>query len=307
MPPVICFRSVLLAYAGFLGATAVFEATAVPQSVAAPQQFSLGDRVQIALSKDWVQRTDISRTPLPALASSAPKMVFSDFLVIENRTAPALLEMGLSSNPLIGSDPSSLDLRIGRDLLPGLFYFFYPPPRGCLARGSAAITQARNQQLEELLKLPQEERTSAARPPIVIRQVCDFAPATVDFFASRLSPAAVFRDSDSETRVQGEFNDFYRSPMQQVESDGKIFYIFEASASSQLESATVQRFGLPDNRQGATVHFFWVIGARSPFPFVLDPLRKDLEILHVSYACLDFGGDCRTQFLTLLGSIQYNP
>jgi len=295
-----------LALAGLFTA-ALLEATAAAQNAAAPQEFTLGDRAHIVLTKDWAQRTDRTRTPPAALVSSAPQMVFSDFLVIENRTAPALLEVGFSSNPFLGSDPSSLELRTGQDLLPVLFYFFYPPPPGCLARGSAAITQAQNQQQEVLLRLPQEERATAPRPPIVIRQACEFAPTTVDFFASRLSRAAVFRTSDSAVRVRGEFSDFYRPPMQQVEMNGKTFFILEASASSQLETATVQRFGLADHLQGATVHFFWSVGARSPFPFVLDPLRKDLEILHVSYACLDFGGDCRTQFLALLAQVQYNP
>ncbi|MCI0627890.1 MAG: hypothetical protein L0387_40610, partial [Acidobacteria bacterium] len=211
------------------------------------------------------------------------------------------------NNPFIGNDSSSLDTRVSRNMLASLFYFFYPPPRACLARGNAAVAQARNKQQEEWLRLPPEEKAAEKLPPIVIRQACDFAPAAMDFFASRLSPVAVFRANDAGTRVQGEFGGFYRPPVEQLELNGMTYFVFEASAESQLELATVQRFGLGDDLQGATVHFFWAIGARAPFPFVLDPLRKDIEILHVTYACLDFGGDCRIRFKALLGEVRYRP
>jgi hypothetical protein len=169
------------------------------------------------------------------------------------------------------------------------------------------MAQARNRQQEELLRLPPGKRHAAQLPSIVIRQTCDFAPAPLDFFASRLSQVAVFRSTDSGDRVRGEFGDFYQPPMDEVNLAGKTYFVFEASAQTELEQAVVQRFGLADDRQGATVHFFWAIGARTPFPFVLDPLRKDLELLHVTYACLGFGGDCRTRFLSLLGEIRYDP
>jgi len=309
-PSMICIhplRLLLLTCAALAALWATGESIAAQQSITAPKQFTLGGRAQITLTADWTQRTDIDPPPLPALASSAPNFVFTDFLVVENRTAPAVFEAGFSSNPFIGSESGALGTRTGPRLLGDLFYLFFPPPRGCLARGNAAVAQARNKQQEELLRLPPEERQTAQLAPIVIRQTCDFAPAPMDFFASRLSRVAVFRSTDSGTRVQGEFSNFYRPPMEQVDLAGKTYFVFEASAETQLELATVQRFGLADDRQGATVHFFWAIGARAPFPFVLDPLRKDLELMHVTYACLDLGGDCRTRFLTLLGEIRYDP
>ena len=287
-----CFlRKLVLSCAALAALSAGAQSDAAQQSAAPPRTFTLGGHAQIPLAADWTQRTDIDPPPLPALASSAPNFVFTDFLVVENRTAPAVFEAGFSSNPFIGSESGALGTRIGPRLLGVLFYLFFPPPRACLARGNAAVAQAQNKQL----------------PPIMIRQACYFAPAPMDFFASRLSQVAVFRSTGSGTRVQGEFGDFYRPPMEQMDLAGKTYFIFEASSNVQLELATVQRFGLSDNLQGATVHFFWAIGARTPFPFVLDPLRKDLELLHVSYACLDFGGDCRTRFLTLLGEIRYDP
>ena len=303
----LCNQSLRLVLLACAALSAGAETIAAQQSTAAPKTFTLGGRAQIPLTADWTQRTDIDRPPLPALASSAPNFVFTDFLVVENRSAPAVFEAGFSSNPFIGGEPGALGTRTGPRLLGDLFYLFFPPPRACLARGNAAVAQARNKQQEELLRLPPEERQTAKQPPVVIRQTCDFAPAPLDFFASRLSQVTVFRSTDSGTRVQGEFRDFYRPPMEQVDLAGKTYFVFEASAETQLELATVQRFGLADDRQGATVHFFWAIGARAPFPFVLDPLRKDLEILHVTYACLDLGGDCRTRFLTLLGEIRYDP
>jgi len=313
-PSMLCnqsLRLVLLACGALAALSAGVETIAAQQSIAAPKTFTLGGRAQITLTADWTQRTDIDPPPLPALASSAPNFVFTDFLVVENRSAPAVFEAVFSRNPFIGRDPSALDNRISKNLLDGLFYFFYPPPHACLARGKAAVAQARN----ESLRFPPEElylpsaRQGLPLPPLVIHhsQACDFAPTPMDFFAWRLSRFAVFRASDAGTHVQGEFSNFYRPPMEQVDLAGKTYFVFEASAETQLELATVQRFGLADDRQGATVHFFWALGARAPFPFVLDPLRKDLEILHVTYACLDFGGDCRTRFLTLLGEIRYDP
>ncbi len=299
-------RLLLLISTALAAASVGAEATRAEQAVAATKVFSAGVRAQITLTTDWTKRNDIDPPPLPVLAASAEDFVFTDFLAVEDRTAPAVFAIGFSNNPFIGRDAGVVENHIGENLLAGLFYFFFPP-RGCLISGSAAMAQARNRQQEELLRLPPKERQTVQLPPIVIRHACEFAPAPMDFFASQISPVVVFRSTRSADRVQGEFRDFYQPPMEQIDVAGKTLFIFEASSKTKLELAVVQRFGLADDRQGATVHFFWAIGARTPFPFLLDPQRKDLELLHASYACLDLADACRARFLALLAQLQYNP
>lgn len=59
------------------------------------RSFSFSDRARVSLASDWIARSDMVLPPLPLLAASAPRLVFSDFLLLENRGVPAVLQLGV--------------------------------------------------------------------------------------------------------------------------------------------------------------------------------------------------------------------
>jgi hypothetical protein len=91
--------------------------------------------------------------------------------------------------------------------------------------------------------------------------------------------------------------------MEKVEANGLTFYVFEAQGRTQLDLATVDHFNLPDELQGAQPDFFWAVGAPSPFPFLRDPQRKNVEVIQVAYAGIGLGPNKRDIFLRLLRQV----
>jgi hypothetical protein len=92
----------------------------------AKRTFSVADRAQITLTANWSQRFDIDPPPVPLLLSSSPQFGFTDFVALENRGRPAILEIGASGNPFIGKNSVQLDTLIHESLLSSLFYLFFP-------------------------------------------------------------------------------------------------------------------------------------------------------------------------------------
>ena len=276
------------------------------------RSFSLSDHAQITLTTDWLVRPDIVPPPSPLLIASAPSLVFSELLLLENRRAPAILQIGVSDNPFLGSDAQQLDTRMHERLATDLFYFFFPPPRTCLASAKTTFEESRRKEEERLRKEEEQQEgkkqtTSAtARQPIVLSQRCEFSPTPLDFYAAQLSPGVVFRATEKGDRVEGQLRNFYLPPMEQVEIRDKTFFIFEARAERTLERSDSEEFGLPDDRRGMRPYFFWAIGANSPFPFARDPHRKDLELFHVVYACLSLDGNPHAEFRELLERIAFH-
>src|SRR5262245_14277936 len=80
--------------------------------LAQTRTFSPGNRASITLPSDWTERNDTDPPPDRALAASAPKLVFSDFLILENQKAPAIIKLGISDNPFFGSNVADLDQRL---------------------------------------------------------------------------------------------------------------------------------------------------------------------------------------------------
>jgi len=272
-------------------------------------EFSLNGRVSISLSPGWTERRDVLPPPPAPLTASAPRLRFSDILVLENRTSPGIIEIAFSDNPYIGSDSATLAnrLQIGAGALQHLFYFFFPPPRACLARFSAAFEAAKKKADEEHDRDDRDSKRSrpSSLPDVNISGRCDFGPETREFFAEQISRSLTFRRSGSTERVESQIPRFYLPPMEQHEIGDMTFLVFEAQAERLVTRDDVEKYGFADEFNGARVHYFWAIGARTPFPFIRDPLRKDLQLVHIVYSTLSTTGDARTRFFSLLRDLRF--
>lgn len=274
--------------------------------VAQTRTFSLANRASITLTSDWVERRDTDPPPDRALAGSAPAVTFSDFLVLENQKAPATLQLGFSDNPFFGSNVADLDLRlrIKKEMLQDLFFFFFPPPRSCLAAARTRWVEAQRRYQEDLRreaarKREKDEEPRYIPPPQAVSAGCEFGPAIGDFFAQQLSTGLTWGD-----RVSGSLREFYLPPLFELERDGWTWYMFEAQSQRLVDRAELDHFGLAEELRGSRVHYLWAFGARTPFPFLRDPLRKDLQIVHVAAALTSPNDDAAARFREILGSLK---
>lgn len=298
-----------------LAGVVVASALCFPQagSQIGQRTISLSGRVSLTLSKHWVERRDLPLPPLPLLAASAPRLTFSEFLLFEDRSAPAVLALGLSDNPFVGLDLISLDTRMrgsSGELVNHLFFFFFPPPRSCLAQLKLRFDEAERRQQEERLRTARETEKDKPLPPpapIRVEHDCQFAATPMDLFAEQISRRVVMRSAGSRVEVSAATGEFYFPPVEQTEFDGHTFFVFEAERQQTIDTNEIQRYGLLEELRGTRAHYFWAVGAESPFPFVRDPLRKDVPLVHLAYACLSASGDARNQFLSLLRNLRFQP
>jgi hypothetical protein len=137
-------------------------------------------------------------------------------------------------------------------------------------------------------------------PDLSIRTVCRYAPTAADFYASQLSPGVEFQMTNGVEKVGGIYRQFYFLPMEKLESNGMTFYVFEAQGQTQFDLRTLDYFNFPDDLQGTQTDYFWAVGALSPFPFYLDPQRKNVTLIQVAYAGVGFGPNERGYFMSLL-------
>ncbi len=290
--------------------------TAAGQRAADLRDFSLAGRLTVGLPGEWMAQSTPPLPPPLLLAASAPRLNFSDLLVLENRTAPAVLEFAVSDNPFLGGQAPQLDADMhaenGRRMAEHLFYFFFPPPQNCLAQTKAEFEKAWRAEQQRLLESLREksgnEKVNAPPPPRVnVSRNCAFNPTPLDFYAYQVSAAVVFSGSVDSQRGEGRLRSFYLPPMEQVEMGGKTFFVFEAQGRLPVDRGELDRFNLPEELRGARAYFFWAIGADTPFPFARDPARKNVPLLHIVYACLSPDGNARSGFRELLGRITFGP
>jgi hypothetical protein len=267
---------------------------------------SVASRAHITVTTDWSQRSDIDPPPVTPLLSVSPEFGFSDFGVLENRGRPAILEIGVSGNPFIGKNSVEVDTLIHESLLSSLFSLFFPPPRNCLAMARSAFDEELHKNDEVESGSGDRSESRASSQPIHVNQECRFNLAPLDFYASQLSRIIILHGTRSPRHIEPTPHTFYLPPMEQVEIAGKTFFIFEARADHALQLREVQSLGLADDRQGARAYFFWAIGATTPFPFLRDAQRKDLQIVHVVYATLAFDGEAREEFRSMLNSVRFD-
>jgi hypothetical protein len=277
----------------------------LPSSQAQPKvqlrRFSLSSGTSIDVSPEWIEREQIPLPPSPRLAPFAPQVTFLEFTALENPKMHSVLRIATTTNPFLGGDEVALDVQMhgaagsGNGLADYLFYFFFSPPRDCLDGGSEAYRKAKSQ-----AELPDQTTVS---PDLSIRTDCKHPPTLAGFYSGQLSPGVLFQVTNGVERAGGIYPEFYLTPMEKVEGNGLTFYVFEAQGRMQLNLATVDRFNLPDEMQGAQADFFWAVGAPSPFPFFRDPQRKNVPVIQVAYAGIGLGPDKRDIFMRLLRQV----
>jgi hypothetical protein len=268
------------------------------------RRFSLSSGVSIDVSPEWIEREQMPLPPSPRLAPFAPQVTFLEFVALENPKMHSVLRVATTTNPFLGDDEAALDARMhdtassGSSLADYLFYFFFSPPRDCLDGGSEAYRKAKSQ-----AEMPDQ----TVSPGLRISMYCKHAPTLADFYSRELSPGVVYQFTPNGVeRASGIYQEFYLPPMEKVETNGLTFYVFEAQGRTQLDLATVDHFNLPDEMNGAQADFFLAVGAPSPFPFSLDPQRKNVQVIEVSYAGIGLGPNKRDTFLRLLRQV-YSP
>src|SRR6267378_1667462 len=236
------------------------------------KRFVLLSGTSIDVSPDWIEREQMPLPPSPRLAPFAPQVTFLEFAALENPKMLSVLRIATTTNPFLGSDEVALDVQMhraagsGNGLADYLFYFFFSPPRDCLDGGSEAYRKARSQ-----AELPDQ----AVSPDLSVPTYCKHAPTLADFYSRELSAGVAFQFTNGMERANGIYSEFYLTPMEKVEANGLMFYVFEAQGRMQLDLTTVDHFNLPDEMQGAQADFFLAVGAPSPFPFFRDPQRKN--------------------------------
>jgi hypothetical protein len=267
------------------------------------RQFMLSSGNSVSLAPAWVEREQVRLTPPSRLAESAPLLVLSEIHAFDNYADHSVLVLAASNNPFLGRDARFLDTRMhaplgsGSALTDYLFYFFFPPPRSCIA-GASETFESRAHDLDT------DDSDHKENPrDFDISYDCIFTPTLPDFYSSEISRSLHVSRSGGKTHWEGYLQQFYLPPMVQIDSNGMTFYVFEAQGQSPLSLAKVNHFNLPDDLQGAQVDFFWAIGAPSPFPFLRDPTRKNVPLIHVAYAGLGFGPNKRLDFLSILRTV----
>jgi hypothetical protein len=298
----------------FLLRAAVCGALCASPSAAQQRQFTLNDRVFVYVTPDWTERRDVRVPPDPVLAGSAPRLAFSDILVLENRVTPGILQVAFTDNPYIGQDGVALQTRLqfNSGAIAHFFYFFFPPPPSCLARSRAAFEREKREaedRYERERERARREKTSPPTGPPAARIAarCEFGPEMRDFFAAQISGTFQLSTSRSGDRAEAQLARFFLPSMEQHEIGEMTFFVFEAQAERLVNREDVEKFGFADELEGARVHFFWAIGARTPFPFLRDPQRKDLQLTQVAFATISPSGVVRPLFLDLLRSLRFQP
>ncbi|MGD0964899.1 MAG: hypothetical protein ABSA57_13495 [Candidatus Acidiferrales bacterium] len=265
---------------------------------AGTEVYALTSSYSITLPLDWVANTKSEIPPPAPLSPYAPPFHLSGNLVLLNPQRGALLQFATSDDPFVGHDAYWLDTQMhsptgsGMSLLDFFFYYFFPPSDACMH--------------EVLTTYAPASRVSPADSPAYMQVYysCPLSDTLSGFYSTQVSAGITFQLTDNGTRVLAPIGDFYVAPMEQIEESGLTFFVFEAQGLNAVTSDAAKRFHLPDNAQGGQPDFFWAIAATSPFPFVADPSRKDVAILHVAYARLGVDTDAKSEFMNILGGIR---
>jgi hypothetical protein len=261
------------------------------------QTYPLSANYSVTLSFDW-QSSSSTEVPPPALLSPYAPIHLSGNLVLANTPRGAILQFATSNNPFLGHDAYWLDTQMhlptdtGAGLLDFFFYYFFPPSDACIHQVLTTDAPA--------------SRQSPIEGPAYMQVFysCPLSDTLSDFYATQVSAGITFRLTDNGTRVLAPVGDFYVAPMEQLDASGMTFFVFEAQGMNVVSSDAAKHFHLPDNASGGQPDFFWAIGAPTPFPFVDDPARKDIAILHVAYARLGIDTDAKSEFENILRQIR---
>lgn len=262
------------------------------------QSLSLTSNYSVTLPSDWVADTKSEIPPPAALSPYAPPFHLSGSMVLLNAQHGAVLQFATSDNPFIGHDAYWLDTQMhspsgsAMNLLDFFFYYFFPPSGACMHQVLTTHAPA--------------TRVSPTDSPAYMQVYysCPLSDTLSDFYSTQISSGITFQLTDNGTRVLAPIGDFYVAPMEQVESSGITFFVFEAQGMNPVSSAVASRFHLPENSQGGQPDFFWAIASATPFPFVADSGRKDAAIIHVAYARLGVDVAAKAEFMSILREIR---
>ncbi|MFZ0212878.1 MAG: hypothetical protein WBE20_04985 [Candidatus Acidiferrales bacterium] len=269
------------------------------------QRLSLSNGISIALPLAWAQREDVHLAPPGKMAGSAPPLVLSELHIWDDPADSSVLEFGLSNNPFLGADENSLDAQILGStgvkpaLLDYLFYFFFPPPPACL-NSAATAYQAKAGEIDGGKSISGD---AAQAPDFELLYDCTYSPTLADFYSYELSPHLHIRRASGAARWQPRAAQFYLPTMEEVQSNGLTFYVFEAQGEAAVTQELVNDFNLPDKLNGAMADYFWAIGGPTPFPFVRDSVRKNEPLIQVAFASAGYGPNKRPDFFRILRQI----
>jgi hypothetical protein len=211
-----------------------------------------------------------------------------------------VLQLATSDNPLIGHDAYWLDTQMhstngtGMSLPDYLFFLFLPPSRSCMEDALAKVTEATRAAKSDDREFSQSE--------LQVSYACTYSPTLSDFYSQQLTSGITFRQALGGPRAYGDFKNLDLPPMEQVDFSGMTFFVFEAQAREQVSEKAVHFFNLPVETQGLHADFFWAVGAPGPYPFVADPSRRNIPIIHVAYAAA--GANKRADFLGILQRVR---
>jgi hypothetical protein len=258
---------------------------------------SLSEDVTILLSPEWVALGPEQSDPPAALALSAPPVRFNQVMALQNPRTHAILKLATTNNLLLGHDAYWLDGQLhsannsGMSLPDFLFYLFFPPPYSCLEAGSDSYSGAGRGTGE-----------NGQTTDLQVYFDCKYSPTLTDFYSAQVSSRVTFQKNTEDTlHAVGDMGEFDLMPMEQADSSGMTFFVFEALGRKKISPDTMKSFSLPENLSGAQADYFWAIGSKSPFPFQAEPGRKDPTIVQVAYAGV--GPNRRPEFMQLLQKI----
>lgn len=266
------------------------------------QRYFLENGVSIDLGPNWKPSGASNAAPPGGLGPYAPPFRFNQILFLTNEHQYTLLQLATSDNALVGRDAYWLDTQMhatngtGTSLPDYLFFLFLPPPHACmddvLAKLAAASRPAD----------PDPTGEEFSKSELQVTYSCSYAPTLSDFYSQQLTSGITFRQALNGPRAYGDFKNLEMPPMEQVDFAGMTFFVFEALSHELIRENAVHYFNLPTETQGLHADFFWAIGTISPYPFVADPARRNIPIIHLAYA--GAGPNRRTDFLRILQRVR---
>jgi len=276
---------------------------------------SLGNDVTVKLSANWMAAAPKEMPPPDELRAYSPPFHLIAVLQLQNAKTDSILQLTTSDNPLMGHDSNWLDEEMhkpagsGMSVLDVLYYYFFPPNKGCMDEAFNGVKQA--------TFAPSPAAASAAAsgaptipsgnstdPQMQLTFHCRHTPTLDGFYEAQLSTGITLVQTNNGPRAYANVPQFYLAPMERVASQGITWYVFEAQRTDAVSSNAMTRYGLPATLNGAQTDYFWAIGSSDPFPWTYDGRHASTTLIHVAYAGVGVGGNKRANFMNILQRVQ---
>jgi hypothetical protein len=290
-------------------------AAAQAAAEAGSEVHSLGNDVTVKLSANWTAAAPKEMPPPDELRAYSPPFHLIAVLQLQNARTDSILQLTTSDNPLMGHDSNWLDEEMhkpagsGMSVLDVLYYYFFPPNKGCMDEAFNGVKQA--------TFAPSPAAASAAAsgaptipsgnstdPQMQLTFHCRHTPTLDGFYEAQLSTGITLVQTNNGPRAYANVPQFYLAPMERVASQGITWYVFEAQRTDAVSSNAMTRYGLPATLNGAQTDYFWAIGSSDPFPWTYDGRHASTTLIHVAYAGVGVGGNKRANFMNILQRVQ---